>query len=169
MQSSFCCSSQRFFKSQLDVRLLRWHWSVIAGAFASTSWEKAFIFTHIFLLCWESTDAHPGGVGLDDAIHSANVWRRHAKTSAHSAHSAVRRRHERIRAWTEKRQLTKEGDSSDMYLELTPHIQRCSPKSISSRAALAPSTRIFLLGPLRDWCMKYTPSVTRGRSLSAKP
>lgn len=43
----------------------------------------------------------------------------------------------------------------------------CSPKSISSRAALAPSTRIFLLGPVRALCMKYTPSVTRGRSLSA--
>lgn len=47
--------------------------------------------------------------------------------------------------------------------------QQRSPKSISSRAALAPSTRIFLLGPVRAWCMKYTPSVTRGRNLSAYP
>lgn len=47
--------------------------------------------------------------------------------------------------------------------------QPCSPKSMSSNAALAPSTRIFLLGPVRALCMKYTPSVTRGRSFSANP
>lgn len=41
------------------------------------------------------------------------------------------------------------------------------PKSISKRAALAPSTRIFLLGPVRALYMKYTPSVTRGRNFSA--
>lgn len=60
------------------------------------------VFTHIILLCWESTNAHPGGVRFDDAVHSANVRWRHAKACAHSSHSAVRRRHKRICPWAEK-------------------------------------------------------------------
>lgn len=43
------------------------------------------------------------------------------------------------------------------------------PKSISSSAALAPSTRIFFGEPWRASYIKYTPSRTIGRIFSAYP
>ncbi len=41
-----------------------------------------------------------------------------------------------------------------------------SPKSMSSKAALAPSTRIFFEGPCSASYMKKTPSLTMGFILS---
>lgn len=45
--------------------------------------------THVVLLRGEGTDAHPGGVGLDHAIHPAHIPGRHAQPGADSAHRAV--------------------------------------------------------------------------------
>lgn len=48
-------------------------------------------------------------------------------------------------------------------------LQHNSPKSISSNAALAPSTRIFFGEPWRASYIKYTPSRTMGLIFSAYP
>lgn len=74
---------------------------------------KTCLPTHIILLCWESTNAHAGGVRFDDAVYAADVRWGHAKAGAHSPHSAVRRRHKGIRPWTKKHLLNRGGENTE--------------------------------------------------------
>lgn len=44
---------------------------------------------YVALLGGEGSDAHPGGVGLDDAVDLAHVAGGHSQTCTHAAHRAV--------------------------------------------------------------------------------
>lgn len=58
---------------------------------------------YVELLGGEGADPHPGGVGLGHAEHLADIERRDAEAGARAPHRAVRRGHEGIRAWRERR------------------------------------------------------------------
>lgn len=46
-------------------------------------------FPYIQLLCWKSTNSHPGGVGLGYTEHISNVGGRDTEASARPSNSAV--------------------------------------------------------------------------------
>lgn len=52
---------------------------------------------YIILLRWEGSDAHSGGVSLDDTIDLSNILRWHAQTRTNPTHSTVGRGYKRIR------------------------------------------------------------------------
>lgn len=110
---------------------------------------------YVQLFCREGSDSHSGGVGLRHSKHITNIQRGDTEASAHSAHSAIWWCHKWICAWKNHfMPLWSEGT----YSVITQQWLRCAqqlltvPKSMSRRAALAPSTRMFFGGP---WSASY--------------
>lgn len=58
----------------------------------NTSARRAYII----LFRWEGSDAHSGGVGLDNSIDLPHVLRWHAQARTHPTHSTVGRGYERV-------------------------------------------------------------------------
>lgn len=129
--------------------------------------------THIILLSRECSHSHPGGVGLHHSIHTANMRRRDSKACANASDGTVWWGHKWVSPWERWKhpmlrrhlyhshcQIQIPLSSRSKHFKSTPVDLPVYaglpfiPKSISSKAALAPSTRIFLLGPVRALCMK---------------
>lgn len=140
-----CVSTSYKTKQTEYVKQSRIHILIIANSFA-----------YVQLFCREGPDSHSGRIGLRYPEHFTDIQRRDTQTSADPSHGAIWRCHEWICAWKRQFHVT-----VTQWHPLPAFIQKhlhCAqrpltvPKSMSRRAALAPSTRMFFGVP---WSASY--------------
>lgn len=88
----------------------------VKSCLCSDGWYKLLCVPAYVALLWgESTDAHSGGVGLDDAVNLTDVLRRHAEARTDPAHRAVGWCHKWIRPCNDMMS----EDWSHVYIKLS--------------------------------------------------